>query len=394
MSESQTAGTRIVGLPPHTLDAMRAGLPDLIDRMVLAVIAEVPALAAAAEESWRPVIDASADQLLGALLDQLHASTEPLTAVPMQEVLDTAYRFGRREARNGRPTEVQLAAYRVGARELWRDWSSLAVRDGIDRDQISAFAEMFFAYLDQISAAGVAGYAEEQAKSGLDRERQRERLVRLVLTGAPTEDLERAAAEANWLAPRTLTAVVLPSQRHTAIVADPRTLNVPEDAIEVAAGQRVVLVCDVGGMARPPFLASLAATNAVVGPALSWQAARSSVRRAVRAAALRGPNAVDVLDTDEFLPELVVGADADALADLRDRVLAPLAGLPDRTRDRLVETLRSWLLHHGRRDDVAADLFVSPSTIRYRLRQLRDAYGERLQDPRWIAELTVALAVT
>ncbi|MBX7448494.1 helix-turn-helix domain-containing protein [Mycolicibacterium sp. 3033] len=393
MSELPIPGPRIVGLPPHTLAAMRAGLPDLIDRMVLAVIAEVPALAAAAEESWRPVIDASADQLLGALLNQLHASTEPLTAVPMQEVLDTAYRFGRREARNGRPTEVQLAAYRVGARELWRDWSSLAVHDGIDRDQISAFAEMFFAYLDQISAAGVAGYAEEQAKSGLDRERQRDRLVRLLLGGASAEELERAAGEANWLVPRTLTAVVLTNRRHTAITADPRTLNVPEDAIEAATGQRVVLVCDIGGPARASLLLSLESTNAVVGPATSWQAARSSVRRAVRAAALRGPNAVDVLDTDEFLPELVVGADADALADLRDRVLAPLAGLPDRTRDRLVETLRSWLLHHGRRDDVAADLFVSPSTIRYRLRQLRDAYGDRLQDPRSIAELTVALAV-
>ncbi|MCG7594569.1 helix-turn-helix domain-containing protein [Mycobacterium sp. PSTR-4-N] len=395
MAEPPTPGPRIVGLPPHTLAAMRAGLPDLIDRMVLAVIAEVPALAAAAEESWRPVIDASADQLLGALLNQLHASTEPLTAVPMQDVLDTAYRFGRREARNGRPTEVQLAAYRVGARELWRDWSSLAVRDGIDRDQISAFAEMFFAYLDQISAAGVAGYAEEQAKSGLDRERQRERLVRLVLSGAPTEELERAAAEANWVVPRTLTAVVLASRRHAAISADPRTLNVPEDAIEeVASGQHVVLVCDVGGTARAPFLVSLDTANAVVGPATPWQTARSSVRRAVRAAALRGPDAVGVLDTDEFLPELVVSADSEALADLRNRVLAPLAGMPDRARDRLVETLRSWLLHQGRREDVAAELYVSPSTIRYRLRQLRDAYGDRLQDSRTIAELTVALAVT
>ncbi|PRC42902.1 transcriptional regulator, partial [Mycobacterium sp. ITM-2017-0098] len=46
----------------------------------------------------------------------------------------------------------------------------------------------------------------------------------------------------------------------------------------------------------------------------------------------------------------------------------------------------------GRRDEIAAELFVSPSTVRYRLRQLRDLYGDRLQDPRSIAELTVALA--
>jgi hypothetical protein len=394
MPDLPTTGTRLVEVPPRMLEAMRSGLPELVDQTVQAVIAEVPALAAAAQESWRPVIDASANQLLVALLDQLHASTDTHTAMPMQDVLDTAYRFGRREARSGRPTEVQLAAYRVGARELWRAWSALAVRDGIDPGQISAFAEMFFAYLDQISAAGVAGYAEEQARSGLDRERQRERLVRLLWSGAATATLEVAADDASWAAPRTLTAVVLARRRHAAIAFDARTLNVPDDMVEVPAGSRVVLVCDVGGTARAPFLASLAATDAVVGPPTAWQQARSSVRRAVRAAALRPPDAVGVLDTEEFLPELVLTADAEALADLRDRVLAPLAGMPDAARDRLVDTLRSWLLHHGRREDVAADLLVSPSTIRYRLRQLREAYGDRLRDPRAIAELTVALAIS
>jgi sugar diacid utilization regulator len=70
-----------------------------------------------------------------------------------------------------------------------------------------------------------------------------------------------------------------------------------------------------------------------------------------------------------------------------------MAALPATTADRLTDTLRSWLLHHGRREGIAADVYVSPSTVRYRLRQLRELYGERLNDPRWIAELTVALAV-
>lgn len=396
MSVTPDEGPRSLELPPHTLEAMRAGLPALIDKMVKAVIAEVPALAQAAQESWRPVIDASADQLLGALLDQLDVTIDPYTPLPMQDVLDTARRFGRREARNGRPTEVQLAAYRVGARELWREWSALAARDGADRDDISTFAEMFFAYLDRISAAGVAGHAEEQARSGLDRERRRERLVRMLLRRAASEELDVAAEHASWTAPRTLTAVALPGRQQRgagAITSDPRTLHVPEDAVTVPSGVRVVLVCDVGGGARAPFLASVAATGAVVGPAREWKQAQSSVRRVVRAVEMRRPEATDVLDTDQFLLELVLDADAEAHADLRARALAPLAALPEAARARLVETLRSWLLHHGRRDDVAADLVVSPSTIRYRLRQLRDAYGDGLRDPRVIAELTAALAV-
>jgi DNA-binding PucR family transcriptional regulator len=59
-----------------------------------------------------------------------------------------------------------------------------------------------------------------------------------------------------------------------------------------------------------------------------------------------------------------------------------------------VETLRAWLLHHGRRDDVAAALFVHPQTVRYRMGQLRELFGEALSDPRAVEDLTVALAGT
>ena len=99
------------------------------------------------------------------------------------------------------------------------------------------------------------------------------------------------------------------------------------------------------------------------------------------------------LDTDARLADLVLRADEDALADLRARVLAPLAEVGDSAREKLTETLRSWLLHHGRRDQIAADLFVHPQTVRYRMTQLRQLYGTRLEDPATVLELTVALGV-
>lgn len=51
--------TRTPELPAETIEAMLAGLPGLADRMVEAVIAEVPTFAVAARESWRPVFYAS-----------------------------------------------------------------------------------------------------------------------------------------------------------------------------------------------------------------------------------------------------------------------------------------------------------------------------------------------
>ena len=105
------------------------------------------------------------------------------------------------------------------------------------------------------------------------------------------------------------------------------------------------------------------------------------------------PSTADPVDSEEHLTTLVLGADPEALADLRARVLAPLAGMRAGTGERLAETLRSWLLHQGRREQVAADLVVHPQTVRYRMTQLRDLYGDRLSDPATVLELTVALAL-
>jgi DNA-binding PucR family transcriptional regulator len=99
-----------------------------------------------------------------------------------------------------------------------------------------------------------------------------------------------------------------------------------------------------------------------------------------------------VVDTEDHLVALVVNADPQALADLRDKALAPLAGERGATAAKLAETLRGWLLHQGRRDEVAAALFIHPQTVRYRMTRVRELYGDRLRDPHWLLLLTVALA--
>jgi DNA-binding PucR family transcriptional regulator len=120
----------------------------------------------------------------------------------------------------------------------------------------------------------------------------------------------------------------------------------------------------------------------------------ASHARALRALRLGlTPEGSAPLDTEERLADLVLRADDAALADLRARVLAPLAELSPSAREKLTETLRSWLLHQGRRDQIAAELFVHPQTVRYRMQQLRDLYGARLEDPRTVLDLTVALGV-
>ena len=106
----------------------------------------------------------------------------------------------------------------------------------------------------------------------------------------------------------------------------------------------------------------------------------------------RPSESTGLVDSDEHLASLVLAADASARDDLRARVLAPLADLRPSTAEKLTDTLRSWLLNHGRRDAVAEELFVHAQTVRYRVGQLREIYGDRLEDPAFVLDATLALA--
>jgi len=154
----------------------------------------------------------------------------------------------------------------------------------------------------------------------------------------------------------------------------------------------VLLVPDMHGPDRSRLLRELQDRRAIVGPARIWTQAHSSYHRVLQARELGLAGDTDTIDTDTHLVELVLGADREAADDLRRRALAPLDQLRPNTAERLAETLRSWLLHRGQRDAVAADLFVHAQTVRYRMTQLRELFGDRLNDPQAVLELIVALS--
>jgi len=74
-----------------------------------------------------------------------------------------------------------------------------------------------------------------------------------------------------------------------------------------------------------------------------------------------------------------------------EHALAPLDGVPDHQRRTLEVTLLAWLREQGRVIPTAQALPVHPQTVRYRLRQLRELFGERLDDSDTRHELESAL---
>ena len=389
---------RALSIPAPVADEMREELPAVAEQTVAAIVVEVPSYADAFSGEMGRNIENAVQLALGGFLQLASEGGDGDASTPIQPALDAAYSLGRGEARSGRSMDALLGAYRVGARVSWRHMADSGVRAGLSAEQLAHFAELVFAYIDQLSAASVAGHSDELATTGRVRERYRERLANVLLSRASQQDKVAAAERADWALPRTLTAVIVPEARvRTALGSlDARTLRSTEEVPGSAASGELValLVPDAEGRSRPALMRSLREAEAVVGPARPWDEVDSSYARALRARQLGlAPGEDGALDTEQRLPELVLRADEPALADLRAQALTPLADLSESAREKLTETLRSWLLHQGRRDAVAAELFVHPQTVRYRMTQLRELYGPRLEEPATVLALILALGV-
>ncbi|GAA1908022.1 helix-turn-helix domain-containing protein [Nocardioides lentus] len=381
-------------LPAEVLAEMRSRLPQVAERTVDAIISEVPSYAGALSGPMGAKIRNAVQLALGGFIS-LAARTREAPRTPTAPAVEGAYQLGRGEARAGRSMEALLAAYRIGARASWREMSAAAVSGGIEAETLGDFAGLVFAYIDELSASSAAGHSDELATSGRVRRRLLEQLGGLLLAGAPKEQAIAAAERVEWPWPETLTAVVVPDSQRRAVlgVVSPATLQPAEDLTGLE-DRALLLVPDVAGARRTTLVRALADRDAVVGPARPTLEVRASYDRAARALALGLAPVGDesLLDTEEHLGELVLHADPVALADLRARALAPLADVRADTAEKLRDTLRAWLLHQGRREAVAAALFCHPQTVRYRMGRLRELYGDALDDPRTVLELTLALA--
>jgi DNA-binding PucR family transcriptional regulator len=143
-----------------------------------------------------------------------------------------------------------------------------------------------------------------------------------------------------------------------------------------------------GAPARAELAEALRGRCAVVAPVLGWAQVPTAVQLAdLTARPAPGQPPVFV---DDHLADLALRGQPAAAVVLSQRRLAGLSGLRPAQRETLLRTLRSWLWHWGSRPDVAAELFVHPQTISYRMAQLRELLDADLDDPVVRFELLLA----
>lgn len=358
---------------------LRPSLPAIVDDVIAAVQSAVPA--------YR-VLDRNVRTGVHQALEGFSALVVEgaMTRLPGREVY---VRFGRGEARSGRPLEALLHAYRVGAQAAWRGVAAAGDAAGLDPRVLYGLAEQIFAYIDEISAASAEGHAFEQSLAAREQGERRRRLVDALLADPQPagDELARSAQAADWSLPERL-AVLAFDPAHTERLA----ARLPAPAL-VAGGW--ALVVDPDGPGRHDELRrALRDSAGALGPTVALARAPESARRA-RLALERVTDAADTLiRADEHLLDLILAGDPRLARDLAGRRLAPLDALPPAQRDRLVETLRAWLDAQGEARPAADRLHVHVQTVRYRVGQLREVMGDAaLDDPDARLELALALRV-
>jgi hypothetical protein len=360
-------------------NGLRDDLPAVVAEVVAAVAEQVPGYRRPLEGRFGEGVRRGVEVALGRFLEPDDAEGPALTAQDRAVYVE----LGRGELLQGRSLEALLAAYRVGARVAFRRFAALGAGHGMPAEAVVPLAEATFAYIDELSAASIEGYAAEQSRQAGQRDRQRQELLDRLLDGTLDETTgAQDAAAAGWTLPDDVVVVVVPAASAEGL----STRLGPEALVGERAGSVVaVLPARDGGPALATRLAGRVAGISLPRPHAQ---AAAALRLASLAARLPGDRPVLV---EQALAELVLHRDPELRDELVRRRLAPLDAARAGSRDRLAETLLAWLGHRGSRQAVAEALHVHPQTVAYRLGVLRELFGEAMDEPTARFELELAL---
>jgi PucR C-terminal helix-turn-helix domain len=383
-------------LPPRVADVIEPELEAITGEILATIAAEVPEYARPLEGRFGRGIRTGVGEALRqfvALVRDPDAGREPGREVYVE--------LGRGEFRQGRTLDSLQAAYRVGARVAWRRIAAAGRRAELTAEPLSLLAEAIFAYIDELAADSVEGYAEAQREVEDVRRRRRHELVALLLREPSAEpaDLAAAARAASWELPRRAVAAACAERD---LAAFGRAL--PDALAVVREGLGCLVLPDPDGPGREELVERAAATPLALGPAgeladlpRSWALAetlrRAAAEGAVATAGGRAPAVAGarLLRADDHLAELLLFEGRGLVARIAEHRLAPLAGLTEKARTRMRETALAHVRHDGNAVAMAAELHIHPQTARHRIARLRELFGDALEDPDARFELEIAL---
>jgi hypothetical protein len=377
-------------LPAELATVLRPRIPRLTRDILVEIQWEVPAFAQPLDDAFGRSIVENVQQAVLQFIERLADPSRP------QEDHRRRFRdLGVYELDDGQIVDALQQAYRIGARVSWRHLAIIGQRAGVPTETMCLLAEAIFAYIDELSALSVEGHATSRARAAGAVERKRRHLMEMILSSpqaTPSPNaLARLADAARWQVPDQVVAVALdgPDVRGPVESELDRRMLVDLEGSEPCL---LVSACERELVADLP--AVLPGWRAAAGPAVPVAQAHRSLHWARRTVHLVQTGVLpdaEVTWFDEHLATLWLSDDPFLVDEISAAVLAPLADIPARQRDKLLETLSLWLETSYTAPEMAQELDVHPQTVRYRLNQLRALYGDRLHQPDTRLSLLIAL---
>jgi hypothetical protein len=380
-------------LPAQVAEVLRLESPVSIAEISSAIQSEVAEYTRPLDPLYARTLGQAVQHAVDTFIGRVARPGTPTTAI-----LAEFRGIGAAEAREGRSLEPLQAALRLGARVGWRRLCVVAAAHGLDMLALGRVGEAIFVYLDELAAASAQGYLDARMEFAGERERRRRRLLDLILAepAAPAEAVAEAAAAAGWALPRQVVVVALEEQHPDTPMLPGPAPALPDDVLlDWSRREPCLLIPDPDGPGRMTAAGrGLAGWAAAIGPAVPLARAATSLRWARRALDLADRGIIDSpgpVRCDDHLSSLMIFGDEELTRALCAARLAPLQRLRPAQRDRLADTLLVWLQNGCNANEVALQVHVHPQTVRYRLRQVDDLFGDELRDPDRRFELEIAL---
>lgn len=370
--------------------AMRAVLPEILERLQKRIRAEIPFYAGedvVSAADLRTSLEANVAYILDGIAGQGADLRVPIGT-------------GQTRAAQGAPLVEMLAAYRLGFTEVWSMFVTTARSlPGVSSDTLVDLAGTMFRLQNEYADAAAAGYRDEHHQQVRAGERERSALVEAVLAGT-------AAKGTLW---EMAQALRLPLDG-TFVVVAAETLELGHDplpriesavaALDVRSVWRLqpdlsTGVLSLGRHARSAAVLEVLDRHATgrVGVSPEFGELREAAR-ALRLARLALQHQGAGAGVEQFRsgPLTILLASApEAAMEASRAVLGSVLALPDEDRDLLLATFTAWLDAAGSASAAGAALFCHPNTVRYRLRRIEEATGRSLSRPSDVAELVTAV---
>jgi hypothetical protein len=301
--------------------------------------------------------------------------------------------LGELEFAEGHDLNVLQTAYRIAGRVAWRHVAEFGQERGVPADVMCDCAQAIFLFVEEISALSIDGHGSAASQESGTMARRRRHLLEQILADPPVSprELTNLADAARWQLPKRIVLIAIePGDQQL----DPAIMSLDGAVlVDLDSDRPCVLTAepDETLAALEPLLDG---RRVAVGPEVRLSDAAMSLRRARQTMALLQREVLPdapVTRWNEHLLTLRLLSERSLLSALASRSLEPFETLGAKPRARLAETLLAWLSSRNGAPELALKLGVHPQTVRYRMRQLEQLFGDRLSDPDERLNLQIAL---